>query len=149
VATHDKEVRVEWFRARLALWIARTRLVPAKVRFRKMTRLWAVCKPDGSITFAIALLDQPPAFQELVIVHELVHLLIPDHGPHFQRLLVACLPDCRAVARLAPESPALCKTRYGVEDRVRSGGRLVHAYPNSHGWIDCSLHRQLPSSRAQ
>ena len=109
-------LRRSTFQLRLEFWIARTRLKPTKVRFRRMTRLWAVCRCDQSITFSTALLDQPLAFQDLVIVHELIHLQIPDHGKFFWLALGLYQPHWRAAGRLAPESPAHCNTYYRVED---------------------------------
>jgi len=70
------------FAKRVTRWSMRTHLHPTHVRLRCMTRLWAVCNVDDSITFATALLEQPEEFQDLVIVHELVHLLFRDRGPH-------------------------------------------------------------------
>jgi predicted metal-dependent hydrolase len=96
----------EAFRRRVDHWVVRTQLVPASIRIRHMTSLWAVCHVDKSITFSRALLDQPEAFQDLVIVHELIHLAIPDHSKWFYLALPLYLPDWRATARLAPESPA-------------------------------------------
>jgi predicted metal-dependent hydrolase len=105
------------FQSRLDHWVSRTQLTPTRVRFRRMTRLWGVCNCDNSITFATALLDQPLAFQDLVIVHELIHLLIRDHGKYFRQVLELYQPDWRAVTRLAPESPAQCRPLLRVEDR--------------------------------
>jgi len=81
-----------------------------------MTRLWAVCHVDNSITFASALLDQSEEFQDLVIVHELVHLLFRDHGEHFHTLVRVFVPDGYRIARLAPESPAEWMQSRGVRD---------------------------------
>ncbi len=92
-----------------------------------MTRLWAVCNVDDSITFATALLEQPEEFQDLVIVHELVHLLIRDHGTHFHRILRLFVPDCERIARLAPESPAGWKQVKGVQEM--RGIYRVNEYP--------------------
>src|SRR5690606_14617402 len=75
------------------------------------------CHPsDGSITFSRALLDQPSAFQDLVIVHELVHLRIPDHSKWFYLALSLHLRDWRAAARLAPATPADLTRVYHVRD---------------------------------
>jgi hypothetical protein len=106
----------EAFQARLEFWKSRTLLKPSRVRFRYMTRFWAVCCCDNSITFSTALLDQPAAFQDLVIVHELVHLCIPDHSDYFWRVLELYQPDWRTIGRLAPESPVKRKQHYRVED---------------------------------
>ena len=56
-----------------------------------MTRKWASCSSKGRITFNPELFGQPYRFQEFVIVHELLHLKIPNHGKLFKSLLKAYL----------------------------------------------------------
>jgi predicted metal-dependent hydrolase len=104
------------FLVRVDDWVSRTKLIPTRVRLRHMKKLWAVCNPDDSITFACALLDQPSAFQDLVICHELVHLCIRDHGEYFQLMLELLQPDWRDAAYLVPPTPAELKPTYRVED---------------------------------
>lgn len=60
-----------------------------------MTRKWASCSPLGRLTFAADLLGQPSRFQTAVIVHELLHLAVPNHGPLFRSLMRAHLPGVR------------------------------------------------------
>lgn len=127
------------FAERVERWIDRTHLRPTRVRLRRMTRLWAVCNVDDSITFSTALLEQPDAFQDLVIVHELVHLQIRDHGPHFRAMLAIFLPDHIRIARMAPESPAIWLKGTGVRDergvyrvRVVAQGASGSPSPNKH-----------------
>jgi predicted metal-dependent hydrolase len=81
-----------------------------------MTRLWAVCHVDTSITFASALLDQPEEFQDLVIVHELAHLLIRDHGQYFHTLVRVFVPDGYRISRLVPKTPAEWMQSRGVRE---------------------------------
>ena len=48
---------------------------------------------DGRrITYAYDLLAQPPKVRDEVIVHELVHLLVPNHGKLFKASMRAYLP---------------------------------------------------------
>jgi hypothetical protein len=58
-----------------------------------MTTKWASCSARGLVSFNSKLLTEDPAFGEYVIVHELLHLKIPNHGPLFKSLLRAYLPD--------------------------------------------------------
>ncbi len=76
-------------------WASRIRVEPTEIRLQRMTRKWASCSTAGRITFATALLDQKPSFQQYVIVHELLHLRVPNHGRLFKRYLSAYLPDWR------------------------------------------------------
>lgn len=116
------------FQERVDRWTRRTLLRPTAIRVRHMTRLWAICYPDGAITFSRALLDHHAAFQDLVIVHELIHLVIPNHGKSFVRALAVYLPDWRAIARLAPGTPAALISSRMVRDAASR-----------------SSHRQYPS----
>ena len=45
---------------------------------------WGSCSPDdGSIRLSLALADHPPWVRDYVIVHELAHLVVPDHSDAF------------------------------------------------------------------
>mgnify|MGYP000300733698 CR=1 FL=1 len=59
------------------------------------TWLWdAACAIRGPVDapkFKDYILPQPPDFRRQVIVHELLHLKIPNHGPLFKALLKAYL----------------------------------------------------------
>ena len=49
---------------------------------------WGSCSPDdGSIHLSLALADFPSWVRDYVIVHELAHLLIPDHSVEFWALV--------------------------------------------------------------
>ena len=48
---------------------------------------------NGRLTLNTDLLDLPEALGEFVIVHELVHLLAPNHGRVFKSFMSAYLPD--------------------------------------------------------
>lgn len=58
-----------------------------------MTRKWASCSATGRVTFSHTLLSRPIAFQDYVIVHELLHLRIRNHGKLFEATLKAHLRD--------------------------------------------------------
>lgn len=80
------------FKVRVAAWSERLRVSPSQVRIQRMTRKWASCSTNGWVSFATDLLDMEPAFQDYVIVHELLHLKIPNHGRVFRSLLSAYVP---------------------------------------------------------
>jgi predicted metal-dependent hydrolase len=79
------------FRAEVAAWVATLKVVPAQVRVQAMTRKWASCSTAGRVTFCRELLGRPRAFREYVIVHELLHLRIPNHGKLFRTTLAVHL----------------------------------------------------------
>jgi predicted metal-dependent hydrolase len=82
-------------------WAAKIRAHPKQIRIQRMARKWASCSTNGRITFNQELFDQPYRFQEFVIVHELLHLKIPNHGKLFKSLLKAHLLGSRNRRRSA------------------------------------------------
>ncbi len=72
-------------------WARKIKARPKQIRIQRMTTKWASCSSKGRLTFNSELFDQPCRFQEFVIVHELLHLKIPNHGKLFKSLLKAHL----------------------------------------------------------
>lgn len=66
------------------------------LRIRRMSRRWGSCTPSGVITLSPELMCVPPGCIEYVIVHELCHRKVMNHGPRFERLLSRVLPDWRS-----------------------------------------------------
>jgi len=64
-----------------------------------MKTKWASCSTSGAISFSADLLTERRAFGEAVIVHELLHLRVRNHGPLFRSLLGAILPSMRHLRR--------------------------------------------------
>jgi hypothetical protein len=80
------------FKEKVHSWAVKIRVKPEQVRLQKMTRKWASCSTRGWVTFSEDLLQESGSFQDYVIVHELLHLKIPNHGKLFKSLLSAHLP---------------------------------------------------------
>jgi predicted metal-dependent hydrolase len=70
-----------------------------------MWRKWGSCSTNGVITLAHDLAGQEPAFQDFVIVHELLHLRVPNHGKLFKALLTAHVPGWREQDLLRSSTP--------------------------------------------
>lgn len=60
-----------------------------------MKQKWGSCSTRGTVTLAHDLADTPGAFQDFVIVHELLHLRVPNHGKVFKALMGLHVPDWR------------------------------------------------------
>lgn len=58
-----------------------------EVRLRSMKRKWASCSSSGRLTFDTGLLRQASDFRNEAVVHELLHLKVPNHGQLFRSLL--------------------------------------------------------------
>jgi len=87
------------FRELVALWVSKIKVAPARIRFQEMTKKWASCSTAGQITFNSVLLLKPRKFQEAVVVHELVHLLVPNHGKLFRSMFLSFMPHGEKVLR--------------------------------------------------
>ena len=74
-------------------WAERMDVKVREVHLRDMRRKWASISTTGRLTLNTELLDLPVALGEFVIVHELVHLLAPNHGRLFRSFMHAYLPD--------------------------------------------------------
>lgn len=83
----------EFFCQRVAFWAKRLRVQPRQVRLRHMTRKWGSCSTKGIVTLDCELIDQDQGFQDYVIVHELLHLRISNHGKLFKSLMTMYVPD--------------------------------------------------------
>ena len=60
---------------------------------RPMSNKWASCSSDRNLNFNKELLDLDKELGEYVIVHELLHFNIPNHGKLWKSLMTAYLGD--------------------------------------------------------
>ncbi len=86
--TTDDLVRREIFKAEVRRWAARIGVEVKEIHLRPMRRKWASASRRGRLTFNTELLSQPLAFQQEVIIHELLHLKLGNgsHGKLFRAL---------------------------------------------------------------
>jgi len=64
-----------------------------RIQIRKMKNKWGSCSSKGTLTLNEELTKLPLEYVEYVIVHELLHLIIPNHGRTFKTLLYTYLPE--------------------------------------------------------
>ncbi len=74
-------------KAEVSAWAALMKVRPVETHIRRMTRKWGSCSTSGRVTLADALRVEPPGRRKEVIVHELLHLRVPNHGKLFKALL--------------------------------------------------------------
>jgi predicted metal-dependent hydrolase len=74
-------------------------IVPAKVErvfVQRMKTKWGSCNPQGrSIRLNTDLAKKPRECLEYIVVHEMVHILDPTHGPRFVTLMDRLMPQWR------------------------------------------------------
>jgi hypothetical protein len=81
------------FRSSVAQWAKKVRVDPKRVAIQPMRKKWASSSNKGLLAFNSQLLDERRDFGEYVIVHELLHLKVPNHGKLFKSLLTIYMPD--------------------------------------------------------
>jgi predicted metal-dependent hydrolase len=91
--TLEGAASADGFRGEVRAWADRIGAEPKEIRLRKMTTKWASCSSSGRLTFNSDLLLEPDSFRTEVIVHELLHLKVPNHGKVFKSLLKAYLAE--------------------------------------------------------
>jgi hypothetical protein len=89
--TLESAVPRDVFKAEVAAWARRIGVEPTVIQVRPMRRKWGSCSTNGRLTFDEALLRQHAEFRKRVIVEELLHLRVPNHGKLFKTLLAAYL----------------------------------------------------------
>lgn len=89
----EESVPVDLFKSEVRVWADRIGAKPTEVRLRKMKKKWASCSSSGRLTFNTDLLSEPASFRTEVVVHELLHLKVPNHGKVFKALLKAYLSE--------------------------------------------------------
>jgi len=93
------------FKQEVKRWAEKIHVAPQQIRIKCMKNKWASCSTKGWLCFSEDLLHQLRKFQEYVIVHELLHLQVPNHGKLFKSLLNAYVPDWEKILNSAPERP--------------------------------------------
>ena len=97
-----RRVVVGWYRARAAgriqsgvqrWWPRLGNGAEPKILIRDQRQRWGSCAPDGTLRFNWRVMMLEPSLVEYVVVHELAHLSINNHGADFWRLLAGVLPD--------------------------------------------------------
>jgi hypothetical protein len=79
-------------------WAEKIGVAPKELYVQRMTRKWASCSTRGRICFSTDLLCEERRFRSVVIVHELIHLMVPNHGKLFKSLMNAYMPDWERIA---------------------------------------------------
>jgi predicted metal-dependent hydrolase len=67
----------------------------ARIQIRDQRSLWGSCSTRGTLSFNWRLVLAPFEVLDYVVVHELCHLLEPNHSRRFWKLVEARRPDWR------------------------------------------------------
>ena len=81
------------FKAKVHQWAERLNVDIKWLGVREMTNKWASCSTNGNLNFNAELLGLDEELQDYVIVHELLHFSVPNHGKLWKSLMTAHLGD--------------------------------------------------------
>lgn len=77
-------------------------VTPGKVCYRASRTRWGSCNVrTGNINFSLYLMLLPLPCIEHTVVHELAHLIVPNHGPAFRAIMDRFYPQWREARELA------------------------------------------------
>ena len=83
----------EEFKSRVLEWAAKLDVRARSLAVRPMRRKWASCSTAGNLNFSSELLGLDRELGDYVIVHELLHFSVPNHGKLWKSLMRAHLGD--------------------------------------------------------
>jgi len=83
----------EDFKTIVQEWAEKIDVDPRQIHLRRMKNKWASLSKNGRLTFNAELLEMKRKFRDYVIIHELLHMKVPNHGKLFKSLLFAFMPD--------------------------------------------------------
>jgi Protein of unknown function DUF45 len=98
----EEIVTTDLFKGEVRRWAKRVGVEVKEIHVRPMTRKLASASTSGRLTFDTDLLHQSPQKRAEVIVHELVHLKVGNHGRLFRSLLRAYISDSNSGGRAQP-----------------------------------------------
>ena len=87
--TDQKQV----FKQRVRRWAEKLDVKIVWLGIRPMNNKWASCSTNGHLNFNDELLDLNDELWDYVIVHELLHFFVPNHGKLWKSLMRAHLGD--------------------------------------------------------
>ena len=85
--------------AKLDAATARAGVAYTGLTIRGQRTRWASCSSTGAMSFNWRLLLAPEVVLDYVVEHEVCHLTHMDHGPRFQALMAARVPDHKTHSR--------------------------------------------------
>lgn len=95
---HNKEE----FKRRVLEWANKLGIKVRALSVRPMRNKWASCSLQGNLSFNDELVDLDREIGNYVIVHELLHFFVPNHGKLWKSLMRVHLGEYEAVRDRLP-----------------------------------------------
>ena len=92
----DKPAAKKAFKDRVHYWAKKLDVNVVWLGVRPMSNKWASCSTSGHLNFNADLLNLKTELWDYVIVHELLHFFVPNHGKLWKSLMRAHLGEYEA-----------------------------------------------------
>lgn len=79
------------------------------LKLKYASSLWGSCSHEGNITISTRLLFAPDSVIDYVLVHELAHLIVPNHSKTFWEVVANVIPDFEASESWLKEHGRRCE----------------------------------------
>ena len=83
------------FADRVEQWAEEISVKPARIQIRNQKTRWGSASSKGTLSFNWRLVFATPEIIDYVVVHELCHLIQPNHSPAYWQLVESNMPDYR------------------------------------------------------
>ncbi len=87
------------FKSAVLSWASLLDVKVTSIYLRPMKNKWASCSTKGNLNFNDELLEMDKQLGEYVIVHELLHFRVANHGPLWKSYMNVFLPNWRELDR--------------------------------------------------
>ncbi len=87
------------FKKRVNHFAGKIKVDVKAVYIRPMKNKWASCSSNGILSFNDELLTMEKKLGDYVMVHELLHIHVPNHGKLWKSLMMAYLGDYQKIER--------------------------------------------------
>ena len=95
------------FKRRVLDWAGKLGIEVRSLSVRPMRNKWASCSLQGSFNFNAELVALDREIGDYVIVHELLHFFVPNHGKLWKSLMRAHLGEYEAVRDRLPAKKSM------------------------------------------
>ena len=99
----ELDQREEPLKIRTGEWAKNIGVAIKEIHIRQMRNKWASASTAGRITLGTDVLVLKSYLQDYIIVHELIHLRVPNHGKLWKSLMRAYLGDYEVMERRLPK----------------------------------------------
>jgi len=86
---------LEMVKERLPVFAERLGVQPRKVTVKDLKSRWGSCSARGNISISFRIVMAPPPVVDYLIVHELCHMIHPNHSKDYWALVESILPEHR------------------------------------------------------